>query len=153
MSFIKERCRERGIELPVVSPRGLYKPVQRHGDVLYLSGQVSRIGDSVVAGPVDDLSADERALAGRTAALRALAVIDAALAEGEHIRILKLLVYAYTRPDFKDHPSVGDAVSSVLLDVLGQAGSHSRTAVGVASLPSGGAVEIDLICAVEAARD
>lgn len=83
MSQIRQRCRELGLDLLPVAPRGSYRTVDIHGDSLFLSGQVTRVGDSVTPGPVDDLSQAEREAAERAAALRALAVLADALAPEE----------------------------------------------------------------------
>jgi enamine deaminase RidA (YjgF/YER057c/UK114 family) len=79
-----------------------------------------------------------------------LSVLDAALGEGERVRVLKLTGYVMSAPDFANHSAVVDGASQVLVAVLGEdAGAHARTAVGVASLPSSGMVELDLVCAIE----
>jgi len=151
MNHIKQRCDELGLNLPPISPRGLYSPVVRHGDTLYVSGQVSRVGNGVIAGPVDDLPESEREAAGRAAALRALSALADAIGPQEQVRILKLNVFILSNLAFQNHSQVADAVSRQLLEVLGDAGSHGRTAVGVASLPSGGAIEIELVCTTRTA--
>jgi enamine deaminase RidA (YjgF/YER057c/UK114 family) len=152
MSHIRQRCADLGLVLPAVAPRGLYHSTVRHGGMLYLSGQVSRVGNGVIAGPVDALSSSERSASGRAAALRALAALADALAPGERLRVLKLTVFVMSNPQFQDHSAVADGASQLLIDVLGEGAVHSRTAVGVASLPSSGAVELDMICAVSASE-
>jgi len=148
MNYIRRRCSELGLELPPVSPRGLYHTAVRHGDTLYLSGQVSRVGNGVVAGPADALSDDEKVAAARAATLRALSVLADAISSDERLRILKLMVFVMSDPQFQEHSKVADGASQLLVDVLGEEAIHSRTAIGVASLPSSGAVELDMICAI-----
>ena len=148
MNYIRRRCSELGLELPPVSPRGLYHTAVRHGDTLYLSGQVSRVGNGVVAGPADALSDDEKVAAARAATLRALSVLADAIGPDEQLRILKLMVFVMSDPQFQEHSKVADGASQLLVDVLGEGAIHSRTAIGVASLPSSGAVELDMICAI-----
>jgi enamine deaminase RidA (YjgF/YER057c/UK114 family) len=77
-------------------------------------------------------------------------VLDAALGPDESVRILKLTGYVMSGADFTQHSAVIDGASQVLVAVLGDdAGAHARTAVGVASLPSSGMVELDLVCVIE----
>lgn len=149
MNQIRQRCRELGLNLPSVTPRGSYRTVVRYGNMLFLSGQVSRVGDSVIAGPVDELSQTDREAAARAAALRSLAVLADELRPEERLRILKLTVYILSGPEFQEHAQVADCASRLLIDVLGEASIGSRTAIGVASLPSSGAVELDIICTTE----
>jgi enamine deaminase RidA (YjgF/YER057c/UK114 family) len=152
MGYICDLCRSLGHELEPVTPRGRYRTVRRDGSTLYVSGQVSRQGDEVISGPAtDDL---ERARhAARAAALRALSVLDADLADNERARLLKLVGYVMSGSSFTAHSAVLDAASEVFLSVLGEdAGAHARTAIGVASLPGSGLVELDLVCAVDQAE-
>ncbi|MET3897397.1 enamine deaminase RidA (YjgF/YER057c/UK114 family) [Devosia sp. UYZn731] len=152
MGYIKDACAKQGLSLQAIAPRGLYRPAIRHGDMLYLSGQVSRLGEETIAGPALASDLERGQLAARTAALRALSVLDAALGVGERVRVLKLTGYVMSEPDFTQHSAVIDGASQVLVAVLGEdAGAHARTAVGVASLPSSGMVELDLVCVIERA--
>jgi enamine deaminase RidA (YjgF/YER057c/UK114 family) len=149
MGYIAETCASLGLDLETITPRGAYQPAVRHGDLLYLSGQVSRLGAETIAGPATAGDIDRGQLAARIAALRALSVLDAMLAPGERARLLKLTGYVMSAPDFMQHSAVIDGASQVLATVLGDIdGAHARTAVGVASLPSSGMVELDLVCAV-----
>jgi len=151
MNYIRQRCAELGLDLPPVSPRGLYHTAVRNGDTLYVSGQVSRTENGVIGGPADVLSGEEKVAAARAATLRILAVLADMISPDERIRILKLMVYVMTNPAFQDHSKVADGASQLLIDVLGEEGAvHSRTAIGVASLPTSGAVELDMICAISA---
>lgn len=132
-----------------MEPRGRYRSVVRSGATLYLSGQVSRLGDKVITGPAGE-DQEQMRFAARVAALRALSALDAKLAEGERIRLLKLTGDVMAAPAFSGHSAALDAASEIFLSVLGEdCGSHSRTAIGVASLPGTGMIELDLICAVE----
>ena len=150
MGYIALACASQGLELQAIAPRGLYRPAIRHGDMLYLSGQVSRVGEQTIEGPAVASDLERGRLAARTAALRALSVLDTILASGERVRILKLTGYVMSEPDFAQHSAVIDGASQVLVAVLGEeAGAHARTAIGVASLPSSGMVELDLVCAIE----
>jgi len=152
MGYIADECARRGLALEAIAPRGHYRPAVRHGDMLYLSGQVSRLGESTIAGPATATDLDRAKLAAHVAALRALSVIDAQLRPGERVRLLRMTGYVMSEPDFGSHSAVMDGASQAFADILGdEAGAHARTAVGVASLPSGGMVELDLVCALERA--
>lgn len=151
MGYIRDLCRARGLALAPALPKGRYRPIRRDGATLYLSGQVSRYDGGVISGPATG-NMERSRLAARTAALRALAVLDAELADNERIRLLKLVGYVMSLPDFTSHTAVLDAASDVFLSVLGEdAGAHARTAIGVVSLPDSGLIELELICTVDAA--
>jgi enamine deaminase RidA (YjgF/YER057c/UK114 family) len=150
MGYIADACAAQGLALQAISPRGIYKAVIRHGDMLYVSGQVSRLGDETITGPASAGDLERGRLAAQTAALRALSVLDMHLAAGERVRVLKLTGYVMSEADFTQHSAIIDGASQVLISVLGEdAGAHARTAVGVISLPSSGLVELDLVCAIE----
>jgi enamine deaminase RidA (YjgF/YER057c/UK114 family) len=150
MGYIADACARQGLALQVIAPRGLYRPAIRHGDMLYLSGQVSRLGEETIAGPAVASDLERGRLAACTAALRALSVLDSILGPDERVRVLKLTGYVMSEPDFSNHSAVIDGASQVLVAVLGDdRGAHARTAIGVASLPSSGMVELDLVCAIE----
>jgi enamine deaminase RidA (YjgF/YER057c/UK114 family) len=94
------------------------------------------------------LSFEEQERAARVAALRALSVLASELKEHERVALKKLTVFVMSGTGFLDHSKVADGASRLFLDVLGDQGEHCRTAVGVPSLPSGGAIELDLICSL-----
>jgi enamine deaminase RidA (YjgF/YER057c/UK114 family) len=132
---------------------GNYVPLLRDGAHLYLSGQVPRIGSDVVvtgrAGAGVTLEQAQRAA--RICTLRALALLQRELGSLDGVRqILRLTVYVQCAPDFTQHSEVADAASGLLQQVLGTAGVHTRTSVGVYQLPKNATVELDLMAA---ARD
>lgn len=132
---------------------GNYTPVVRHGDVVYVSGQIPRIGDTVaVIGRVgDEVSLDDGRRAARICAMRTLALLRQALGSLDAVlHILRMTVYVRSAPDFTRQSEVGDGASDVLRAVLGDAGVHTRTSIGVLQLPKGAAVEVDLIAAAAA---
>lgn len=151
MSYIARLCADLDISLPPIAARGLYKPVLRVGNMLYLSGQVSRTETGVMSGPARAEDLDEARTAARLAATRALSALDAALGPDERIQMVKLIVYVMSTPDFSEHAAVADGASALFAEVLGESGAHARTAIGVASLPSNGLVELDLVAAVTGA--
>ncbi|TFY98895.1 RidA family protein [Ramlibacter humi] len=133
---------------------GIYTPVVVHNGTAWVSGQVPRVGNEVIAvGRVPDQAPLELAKKGaRVSALRALILVRQAAGGLDRIaQVLRMGVYVHSAPDFGGHSEVGDAASEVLYSVLGpQAGRHSRTSVGVAQLPKSASVEIELAVALQA---
>lgn len=130
---------------------GNYVSTLRHGDTIYVSGQVPRVGSTVVvtgrAGA--DVSLAQAQLAARVCAMRALVLLRQSLGSLDRIaQILRVTVYTQSAADFTQQSEVADAASELLHTVLGTAGTHTRTSVGVAQLPKNAAVELDLIAAV-----
>jgi enamine deaminase RidA (YjgF/YER057c/UK114 family) len=131
---------------------GNYVPLIRDGDTLYLSGQIPRVGDSVVvtgaAGSTVSLPEAQRAA--RVCVMRALALLARALGSLDQVRAVpRITVYVQSAPDFTQHSEVADGASELLFDILGPAGAHTRTSVGVLQLPKNATVELDMIaCAM-----
>jgi enamine deaminase RidA (YjgF/YER057c/UK114 family) len=107
-------------------------------------------GELVCCGRLGDtVTVEEGARAAAVCALNALAVLEEALGSLDRIeRLLTVTGYVASAPDFHGQPAVIDGASRVLFDIFGDAGRHTRSAVGVAALPRGGAVEIEVIAAV-----
>jgi enamine deaminase RidA (YjgF/YER057c/UK114 family) len=150
------RVRSRLDELGLVlhGPHPPHDPLDAvvvHGGVARTSGQLPRIaGELTCLGTlgVDVTVADGRQAAA-VCALNALAVLEVALGSLDRVeRVLTVTGYVASAPDFHQQPSVVDGASAVLADVFGEAGRHTRSAVGVAALPRGGAVEIEVTVAV-----
>ncbi len=141
-----------GLELPkAAEPRYEYVPVVVHGGTAYVSGQLPWSGGSLVAtGLVGaEVSVELAETAARCCLLQALAALRAALGTLDRVeRILKVTGFVASAPGFRDQPRVIDAASRLLGEVFGDAGRHARSAVGVAELPRGAPVEIELIVAV-----
>jgi enamine deaminase RidA (YjgF/YER057c/UK114 family) len=124
-----------------------------HDGVARTSGQLPRIaGELTCLGRLgDDVSVDEGRAAAAVCALNALAVLEAALGSLDRIeRVITVTGYVASAPDFHEQPTVVDGASRVLADVFGDAGRHTRSAIGVAALPRRGAVEIEVTVAVKA---
>ncbi len=120
------------------------------------SGQLPRInGELTCVGVVGlSVSVDDAREAAAVCALNALSVLQAELGTLDRVeRILSVTGYVASAPGFEQQPAVIDGASRVLVDVFGDRGSHTRSAIGVAALPRGGAVEIELTAAVTAERD
>ena len=151
MTVIADRLAQLGMTLPPPpSPRGVYVGVVIHDGIAYVSGQVSRVGDEIIAGPVDRTTPPELIRhAARTCVLRALAALAAALPSTTTVeRILYLRGFVNAVPDFVNHSQVMDEASALLHEIFGESGRHARSALGVAGLPGGGLLEIELTVAL-----
>jgi enamine deaminase RidA (YjgF/YER057c/UK114 family) len=146
---ISDRLAELGITLPgPYPPHDPLDAVVAHGGRMRTSGQLPRNheGELVHPGTLGaGLTVEEGAEAARWCALNALSVLQAELGELDRIdRVLTVLGFVACTPDFAQQPAVVDGASRLLADVFGAAGRHSRSAIGVAALPRGGAVEIEV---------
>lgn len=130
---------------------GNYVSVVRHGNQVFISGQIPRVDNEVVVtGRVGaEVSVAEAQRAAKVCTMRALALLRQELGSlGRVQRILRITVFVQCAQDFTQQSEVADGASEVLYAVLGDAGVHTRTSVGVYQLPKNAAVEIDLIAAV-----
>lgn len=143
---IVETLAKLGVTLPdAPAPAANYVPSVRSGDLLFVSGQVSSGPDGLIKGRLGDgMSVEEGAAAARHCAISLLAQVRAACdGDIERLeRVVKLTGFVNCTPDFADQPRVINGASDFLVEVLGDAGRHSRSAVG-AVLPFGVAVEIE----------
>jgi enamine deaminase RidA (YjgF/YER057c/UK114 family) len=122
-----------------------------HGDVARTSGQLPRIdGELTCVGTLGrDVSVEDGARAAEVCALNALAVLEHALGSLDRVaRVLTVTGFVASAPDFHEQPAVVDGASRVLHAVFGDDGRHTRSAIGVAALPRGGAVEIEVTVAL-----
>ena len=154
MSTASERLAELGIELPAVAaPVGSYVPALEHNGVITTSGQVPFVNGSLpFTGIVGDtVTAEQAADAARIGALNALAAAAQVAGGIDNIeRVLKVVGYVASAPTFGGQPGVLNAASNLLTEIFGDAGKHVRSAVGVAALPLGAPVEVELTVAVKA---
>lgn len=150
---IENRLAELGIELPdAPAPAANYVPFVITGNTVYVSGQISQNSDGLILGKVgSDLSVEEGAAAARTCALSLLAQARAACGGdlSRLKRVVKLVGFVNSTPDFKDQPKVINGASDTLVEILGDAGRHARSAVSAGALPLGVAVEIEGIFEIE----
>ena len=148
----EQRIRELGIELTVPpKPMAAYVTFAQAGSMAYTSGHGPQRGDgSFVTGRLgEDLGAEEGKEAARLTALGLLATLRAELGSLDRVkRIVKVLGMVNSTPSFTDQPAVINGCSELLGAVFGEAGRHARSAVGVAALPAGMAVEIEVIIEV-----
>jgi enamine deaminase RidA (YjgF/YER057c/UK114 family) len=151
---IEARLNELGLTLH--GPHPPHDPlvaVVVHDGVARTSGQLPRVaGKLTCLGRLgEDVSVQEGQEAAAVCALNALAVLQSALGSLDRIeRVLTVTGYVASAPDFHEQPTVVDGASRVLADVFGDAGRHTRSAIGVAALPRRGAVEIEVTVAVRA---
>ncbi|MEO6041708.1 MAG: RidA family protein [Croceibacterium sp.] len=151
---VHARLRELGLTLPAAAaPIAAYLPVVVHGQLAHISGQLPFVDGKLVTGRLgEDLSLEQGHAAAQACGLMILAQLEAALIPLDRIeRIVKLGVFVASTPDFTDQPKVANGASELMFHVLGAAGKHARSAVGVAALPLGAAVEVDAIVALSAA--
>ena len=145
--MIAERLRELGIVLPApFPPGGNYASCVVDGGMVYVSGHGPIDGETMVRGKVGgDLSVEQGREAARMTALSILATLRAELGDLDRIaRIVRVLGMVNVAPGFDRTPVVIDGCSDLLVDVFGEAGRHARSAVGLAELPFGIAVEVEL---------
>jgi enamine deaminase RidA (YjgF/YER057c/UK114 family) len=152
MGAISARLAELGIELPAVAaPVAAYVPAVVHGGLVYTSGQLPFV-DGVLAatGKVGaEVSAEDAKALARTCALNGLAAAaDAAGGVDRIARVLKVTGFVASAEGFTGQPGVINGASEVLGEILGDAGIHARSAVGVAELPLGSPVEVELMVAL-----
>ena len=141
------RLAELGITLPpVATPAGSYVPAVRTGNLVYTAGQVPVDAPKGKVGA--DVSAGDAKAAARMCALQALAAVDALVGLDSIARIVKVVGFVASAPGFTDQPGVINGASDLLGEVFGEAGAHARAAVGVAELPLGVPVEVELIVEV-----
>ena len=143
---IENRLSELGLTLPdAPAPAANYVPFVKTGNQVYVSGQLPAGPDGLVTGKLgDDVSTEAGAEAAKYCALALLAQARKA-ADGDlsKVRLVKLVGFVNSAPDFGDQPKVINGASDFLVEALGDAGRHSRSAVSAGALPFGVAVEIE----------
>ena len=149
---VYERLKVLNIALPAVEPPvAAFVPVVRSGNLLFVSGHIAKKDGQPWPGQLGStVTTAEGKQAARNIAIELLAVLHAALGDLHKIqRIVKLLVLVNSAPTFTDQHLVANGASELLVEVLGEhRGPHARSAIGVAQLPLGACVEIELIAEV-----
>ena len=148
---IYEKLQEMQIELPVpAAPVAAFVPTVRTGNLLFVSGHIAkRNGKSWTGQLGNTISVEEGRQAARSAAIDLLATLHHELGELARVqRIVKLLCFVNSAPDFTEQHLVANGASELLQEVFGAGGTHARSAVGVAQLPLGSCVEIEVVAEV-----
>ncbi|WP_291479120.1 RidA family protein [Corynebacterium sp.] len=153
---VSDRLAELGITLPpVAAPVAAYVPAVKSGDLVFTSGQLP-FADGVLpaTGPVGDdevtaaVSPADATTHARTATLNALAAVDDLVGIDSVVHIVKVVGFVASAPGFGGQPAVVNGASDLLGEIFGEAGAHARSAVGVAELPLGSPVEVELVVRV-----
>ena len=153
MSKIESRLQELGITLPdSPAPVANYVPVVRTGNLIYLPGvgPTAKSDGSEYKGKLgDSVSVDEGYDAARLTAVNLIARLKGYLGDLDRVtQIVKLLSMVNATPDFTEPPAVSNGCSDLLVEVFGDRGRHARSAIGVATLPGGMPIEIELIAEI-----
>ncbi len=152
MSTPEQRLEQMGLAVPeVAKPVASYIPAVRSGNHVFTSGQLPmREGQLITTGKVGgEVTAEEAVECARVCALNALAAVRAELGELSAIkRIVKVVVFVASTPDFTGQPGVANGASELFGEVFGDIGQHARSAVGVPVLPLDSPVEVELIVEV-----
>jgi enamine deaminase RidA (YjgF/YER057c/UK114 family) len=148
----EERLAELGLTVPeVVPPVAAYVPAVRSGDLVFTAGQVPlRDGTLVAEGKVGGaVSVEQATECAQQCALNALAAVKSVIGDLANVRrVVKVVVYVASTPDFTGQPGVANGASELLGAVFGDDGVHARSAVGVAALPIDAPVEVELVVEV-----
>jgi enamine deaminase RidA (YjgF/YER057c/UK114 family) len=149
---ILEKIAALGLTLPQVpTPIAAYVNCVRSGNLLFLSGGLPIDGDKKIIGKVPtDVSVEEAYEGARIAILNRLAVIQDEIGSLDRVKqIVTINGFVSSAPDFYGHPQVINGASELLVEIFGEKGKHSRTALGVTALPLNVAVEINMIVEIE----
>jgi enamine deaminase RidA (YjgF/YER057c/UK114 family) len=143
-----DRLQALGLDLPAVGKSSKYENHRAVDSSVYVAGQLpykdgELLGQGILGRDVDLETA--RGLA-RHAALNVLAVAADAVGGLDRVRVVQMLVFVASTPDFGEQSNVASAASDLLIEVLGENGRHARTAIGVAGLPLNSPVEIQMVC-------
>ena len=147
MGKFETRLADMGVVLPQApAPAANYVPYVQVGDMVYVSGQIAKDGDTLLTGKLGaDMDTAAGADAAKVCAIALLAQVKAACGGDldRLVRVVKLTGFVNSTPDFTEQPAVINGASNFIGDVLGDVGKHARAAVSAPSLPFGVAVEID----------
>jgi enamine deaminase RidA (YjgF/YER057c/UK114 family) len=145
------RLAELGLTLPqVVPPLAAYVPAVQSGNYVYVSGQLPLVDGKLphVGKLGAEVTVEQGAELARTCALNALAAIESLVGLGRVVKIVKVTGFVASAEGFTGQPAVINGASQLFGDVLGEIGRHARSAVGVAELPLGAPVEVEVIAEV-----
>ncbi len=147
--------RELGLALPDVAvPVATYTPAVRTGDLVWTSGQLPNVDGTLVATGKVGAGVDPEDAKGyaRICALNALAAVKSVVGDLDKVRrVVKVVGFVASAPDFAGQPGVVNGASELLNEVFGDSGVHARSAVGVAALPLDAPVEVEIVVEVDPA--
>ena len=150
-SNVYDKLKELGIELPSAgAPAAAYVMSAQSGNTVYLSGHIAKKDGKVHAGKLGDtLVTEEGKTAARAVAIDLIATLHAHVGDLNRVtRIVKVMSLVNSTPDFTEQHVVTNGASELLAEVFGERGKHARSAFGVAQIPMGACVEIELIAEV-----
>ena len=148
---IHEKLAALQITLPAVStPAAAYLPFVQTGNLVFLSGHLAKKDGAVIVGQLGkNVTTAEGKLAARAIAIDLMGTLQAAVGDLSRVkRIVKLMSLVNSTADFTEHHLVTNGASELLVEIFGEAGKHARSAFGVAQVPMGACVEIELIAEV-----
>jgi enamine deaminase RidA (YjgF/YER057c/UK114 family) len=146
-----DRLTQLGIQLPnVAPPAGAYVPAVRSGSLVFTAGQIPFVDGKIAAtGKVGaEIGPEEAKALARTCALNGLAAVDALVGLDAVVRVVKVVGFVASAEGFTGQPTVLNGASELIGEIFGEAGRHARSAVGVAELPLGVPVEVELVVEV-----
>ena len=152
MSTIAQRLKELQIELPTAgAPAAAYVMSAQTGRTLFLSGHIAKKDGKPLVGKLGlTMNTEEGKLAARSIAIDLMATMQAHLGNLDRVkRIVKVMSLVNSTETYTEHHLVTNGCSELLFEVFGEAGKHARSAFGVAQIPLGACVEIELIAEVE----
>ena len=156
MSAVEDRLAELGLSVPeVVPPVAAYIPALREGNLVFTSGQLPMVaGQMAHTGKVGDgpglVSPDDAKALAQACALNAIAAVKSVIGDLDQVtRVVKVVGFVASAPEFTGQPGVINGASEFFGEVLGDAGLHARSAVGVAVLPLDAPVEVEVIAEFE----
>ena len=148
---VQDKLKELGITLPAVSaPAAAYVPFVRTGNLVFLSGHIAKKDGKAWVGQFGkNMTTEEGKAAARAIAIDLMGTLQAAVGDLEKVkRIVKVMSLVNSTPDFTEQHLVTNGASELLGQVFGDKGAHARSAFGVAQIPMGACVEIELIAEV-----
>ena len=157
MSAVEDRLAELGLSVPdVAAPVASYVPAVRSGSYVYTSGQLPmRSGELMATGKVGgEVALDDAASYAQQCALNAIAAVKAEIGDLDQVtRVVKVVCFVASTPDFTGQPQVANGASNLLGSAFGDAGVHARSAVGVPVLPLDAPVEVEILVEVSTPLD
>lgn len=146
-----DKLKALNITLPAVAtPVAAYLPFVRTGNLVFLSGHIAKKDGKPLVGQLGKtMSTEEGKAAARSVAIDLMGTLEAAVGLGKVKRIVKLVSLVNSTGDYTEHHLVTNGASELFAEIFGDAGAHARAAFGVAQIPMGACVEIDLVAEVE----